>query len=440
VAVPIRARRWGLSLTLSLLAHLGMVAAALVVGAGDLGGPVEVELADVRIEEVKELPLSGAKAGQGEKSRPKARSRAAPAPETGTLQTTPGDESPKAGGPDGDGGPAPTSDLGAYGPEGSRFTALIRLDRLRGTDYAGPVDELLMRLPDRRDLLEGTGLDLFADFDALLAATPNPRDPAVTFLAVRHHLESSNLRTALTRGARASGHNLVWRDVGGRPVGERRARPGKPSGRDGRLIILAAKGLAVVTPPAYRALLLGTTKTREGTNADGGAGASDDSPDGGDPARAAAGTDWASLLSRIDAEEGLMPPDAAVMLHALDIFKPAGTAPGHQPVLWGMAVPPAINGVIGIADNPYLDVVAGFKEEQPARHWEAQWPVLQRRLRTHPIALLSGLSGLISRASVTREGPMVRLHLSVSRDEALRLLTFALSLLSSRYGDLPVDR
>ena len=30
---------------------------------------------------------------------------------------------------------------------------------------------------------------------------------------------------------------------------------------------------------------------------------------------------WATLLTRIDAEEGLMPPDGAVMVNAVDIFK-----------------------------------------------------------------------------------------------------------------------
>ena len=49
---------------------------------------------------------------------------------------------------------------------------LLRLDRMRGTDYAAPVDDLLMHLPDCRALLQGTGLELFTDFDALLIATP----------------------------------------------------------------------------------------------------------------------------------------------------------------------------------------------------------------------------------------------------------------------------
>src|SRR5204862_4648702 len=101
--------------------------------------------------------------------------------------------------------PAPASprpqSVRSYGPAGSRVTALLRVDRLRDTPYTAAVDALLMRLPDRRDLMQGTDLDLYRDFDALLVATPNPLDPAVTFLAVRHRLSDAALRQELEKGA-----------------------------------------------------------------------------------------------------------------------------------------------------------------------------------------------------------------------------------------------
>ena len=34
------------------------------------------------------------------------------------------------------------------------------------------VDRLLVQLPDRHRLIDGTGLDLYRDFDSLLIATP----------------------------------------------------------------------------------------------------------------------------------------------------------------------------------------------------------------------------------------------------------------------------
>jgi hypothetical protein len=436
--------RWSLGLLLSLLAHVGVVVIGLAMGVRGFTGPVEVEIAGVSIEEVKDLPLGSPQAGEGKAKAPaRARNRAPQAPAEGTLASRAGKDE-KTGGTspsEEEAGPAPTSDLGAYGPEGSRLTVLMRLDRMRGTDYAAPVDELLMRLPDRRDFVSGTGLDLFMDFDALLVATPNPLDPSVTFVAVRHHLDDGRVRAALTQAAKASDHTLAWRNQNGRPVAERRAREGSAPRRDDRLIMLAAPGLTVVTPRAYRALLLAPTAPAEGDAGDGDGTRSSAAPDGGAPAQPSSPPTlkggWATLLTRIDAEEGLMPPDGAVMINAVDIFKSRAPAPGEPPILYGMPVPAAINAVIGIADAPFLDVVATFKTEAPAQQWEANWPTMQRKLRTHPLLVLSGFSALVTRAQLDRDGRQVRLHLAVSHDETLRLLAMASRFLTGRFGNAP---
>ncbi|HEY7375882.1 MAG TPA: hypothetical protein VIF57_27230 [Polyangia bacterium] len=433
--------RWTLGLVLSVLAHLGVIAIGLALGARGFSGPVDVEIAG-DLQEVKDLPLGRPEAGQAKARAPaRARSRAPEASrEAGTLASRAGKDDKTAGSSpaDDDAGPAPTSDLGAYGPQGSRLTVLMRLDRLRGTDYAAPVDELLMRLPDRRDFVSGTGLDLFRDFDALLIATPNPVDPAVTFVAVRHHLDDARVRAALSQAAKASDHTLTWRTQAGRPIAERHARDTIAARRDDRLIVLAAPGLTVVTPRAYRALLLAPASPPDGGVSDG-AGAPADA-DGGAPATPTQSPlkgGWASLLTRIDAEEGLMPPDGAVMINAVDMFKSRAPAPGEAPLLYGMPVPAAINAVIGVADAPFLDFVAEFKTEAPAQQWETQWPIVQRKLRTHPLLVLTGFSSLVTRAQVDRQGRSVRLHLEVSHDETLRLLALASRFLTGRYGDAP---
>src|SRR6478735_6354187 len=296
--------RWSLGILLSLLAHLGVVAIGLAVGARGFTGPIDIEIAGVHLEEVKDLPLGGPQSSEGKARAPaRARSRAPQAPADGTMAERPGkDEKTTRGVPsDEDSGPAPTSDLGAYAPQGSRLTVLMRLDRLRGTDYAAPVGELLMRLPDGRDFVTGTGLDLFTDLEALLVATPNPLDASVTFLAVRHHLDDAKVRAALTRGAKASDTTLTWRTQGGRPIAERHPLDARRAWRDDRLIMLAAPGLTVVTPRAYRALLLAPAAPPDGGVAEASTGTG---PDGGAPATGLKGG-WATLLTRIDAEEGL---------------------------------------------------------------------------------------------------------------------------------------
>jgi len=429
-------RRLSLSLVLSVLAHAGIVGLGLALGARAFSGPVDIELADVHVAEVKDFPLGAAESGTHAKpkARARARSHAPAAPESGTLAARAGDEKPQAGSSstEDEAAPAPTSDLGAYGPEGSRFAALIRLDRLRGTDYQAPVDALLLHLPDRRELLAGTGLNLFDDFDAVLIATPNVLDPSVTFLVVRHHLEQAAMRAALTRGARSGDRALIWRVQQGALIGEWRARKdlaadAPPHRLDDRIVMLADPGLAIVTPPAYRSLILGgpppgapAAAAPDGGASDGGAGANGD---------------WASLLGRIDAEEGLVPPDAIVSIKAVDVVKarglPAGQG-GAGPMIYGLEIPPVARGVIGIDDGPFFDLDAVFAAEAPARHWEAEWPGLQRKLRSHPYALLSGFSTLIGRATLSREDNVIHFHLSLTRDETLRLLALAQQLLVGR--------
>jgi hypothetical protein len=428
-------RRWSWAFALSVLAHLALVGVAIGLGArGGLGGRVDVEITGMRLDEIKDLPLGGPAGGGDAKghARHHARNRAAPAPASGTLVTRADDrEQAGAASPtDDEGAPAPTNNLNAYGPRGSRLTALLRLDRLRGSDYAAPIDALLLRLPDRRDLLEGTGLDLFEAFDALLIATPHPLDPSVTFLAARHHLDEAALRAALARGARATDRVLTWRSEAGRPVGERRARHGAPASglaaRDDRIIVLAAPGLAVVTPPAYRTMLLAPAGAPS-AGADAGT-----APDGGALDGGAHGVEtlgWAPLLSRIGAEEGLMPPDGDLMVSAVDIFKPSGASGEGPHLLYGMEVAPAVSAVVGLEDIPFVDVEGEFETEEPARHWESEWPNLLARLRGNPILLLSGFSPLLSRATLTREGRIVRVHVTATRDETLRLLAFALHML-----------
>ena len=427
--------RASIGVVASVVAHLGMVALALVLGGSGFSLPVEVEVSRVRLDDITDLPLGRPDNGERERAQARARGRnrgvQSPA-EAGTLASRAGkdertNESPET---ETDTGPAPTSDLGAYGPAGSRLTVLMRLDRLRGTDYAAPVDELLMRLPDRRDLLGGAGTNLFNDFDALLVATPNPLDPSATFVAARHHLDEAKLRSVLNQGAKASDHALSWRTRGGRPIAERRPRAGgDPEGRDDRLILLATPRLAVVTSPVYVKLLLApAAKPAQAAGAE---------PDGGvaaEPPSETAKPAWGRLLARLDAEEGLMPPDGAVMVNVVDMLKSRAPAPGEPPVFYGMEVPASLNAVIGIADGPFLDVVGEFKTEEPARHWEAQWPTLQRKLRTNPYVMGGGFSGIIAKAKLERDGTRVRVHLGVTHDEALRILAVAQSLLAWRFG------
>jgi hypothetical protein len=134
---------------------------------------------------------------------------------------------------------------------------------------------------------------------------------------------------------------------------------------------------------------------------------------------------WASLLRRIDAEDGLLPPTGVVVISATDMFKPKSGSASDTALLMGMEVPRAVSAVIGTDPGPYLEVTAEFAGEAEAVHWEKEWPNLQRRLRAHPVVVLTGFSPLVSRATLARTGSTVRFHETATSDETFRLLQIA---------------
>jgi hypothetical protein len=483
-------RRLALAVALSMGAHVLVV--GVLVGSSLIGAwpsvPIDVEIAGMQMEEPTDLPLGAPAAGAAQAAAPPGPAPAdevvAPRPETGPpaakkLKPLPRPPAPDPATSQPTPPPRPQS-VRSYGPAGSRVTVLMRIDRLRGTPYTDSVDALLMRLPDRRDLLEGTDVDLYRDIDALLVATPNPLDPAVTFLAVRHRLTDSALRDALERGARATGRTLKWHSERGRPYAERLAagpgRPGVVTGgrrRDERLVLLVAPKLAVVTPPAYRRLILrGRPAVRAGGA--GGAGGATEPPGGpmgrggapgtiprgagGAPGDDGAGdehADWAALVRRIDAEDSIMPADAVVMLSAEDLFTPgasrhrssagvvAGTRgtvddQGDDPAarrprgtILGLPAPRLLTATIGIAPEPFSDLEVTFSEEDAAAEWERAWPALRQKLRTNPLVVLTGFSGLAGRITLARTGASLHVHLRATEPEMVRLLQLLATQLPS---------
>jgi len=469
-----------LAFGLSLAVHVGFVVAAVALAAwrGFALAP-PVRLAAIAID-VKELPLGGGRPTEVKPEdegpprpvrRPKAaRARASHANAAVALAPDGGvaDASGQAGqaGPDGGreagSGHRRPGDLRNYGPEGSRLTALLRLDRLRassvGLSTMAAIDRLLVLLPDRRRLLDGTGLDLYRDFDALLIATPEPRNDKVTFLAARHHIKEAVLRAALDRGAAAAGRTIAWRVEDGRLVGVRRPRAAAPDqiaglDLDDRIFVLPQPSLAVMAPPAYAERLLGRPagKPAGAREATGDAG----SVDGGladawplAPGKGRARVTWRELVARIDAEDSALPDDAVFMIAAVNLF----VLPGPSPVVPGTRggvdedvremgpygpTPQALTLVAGIDPVAYLEVVGEFETESDARSCERSFPSWKRYLMLNPVLLLAGFAPLVDRAELSREEKTVFLRASTTAEELQRLLAVVTNLARSAIGHAP---
>jgi hypothetical protein len=89
-----------------------------------------------------------------------------------------------------------------------------------------------------------------------------------------------------------------------------------------------------------------------------------------------------------------------------------------------------VSAVIGFDDDQvFLDLDGEFAGEEPARHWETEWPTIAHKVSVNPLVLLGGFTPLVAHATLTRDGRTIHVHLSGSHDDTQRLLALALHLL-----------
>jgi hypothetical protein len=461
-------RRILLAFTISVGVHLGVLVGAVAVGLwGTLSLAPSLKVQTIAIDVVKDLPLGAPPDKQPEPPplpvrprRPKVRvasthegvtvpaapDAGVPEPKTDAATIAKGVPhdagAPHDAGSSIDGGRRRPGDLRKSGPEGSRVIALLRLDRLRASpdsdNTIAAVDRLLALLPDRHRLIDGTGLDLYRDFDSLLIATPNPVDDTVTFLAARHHLTDAALKAGLDRAAKAAQKPIAWRNLEGRPVGIRQKAKNTGTARealdrDDRILVLPQPSLALMATPAYAALLLGrdvTAQARASSPVDaGGVDA------GRELSKAPGRPNWPEIAERIEAEDSAMPDDAAFMLTAANLF---GTSTGEgfvvpstrganedsPPQRTGSGagpVPVSVTLVAG-AETPFIEILAEFKTSEEADKFESQLPAWKRKLVTNPMVILGGFSSLVGRAEITREENTLQVRVASSTAELQRLL------------------
>lgn len=138
-------------------------------------------------------------------------------------------------------GPNKLPSMESYGPGNAIFSALLRLDRLRGTPFEESVRRVLEVVPDYRIALEGTTIDPVQDLDSLFMASAAPQYLQQTFLAVRHRLDEDTMRSRLDR---RFGSPMQWTTYRGVQV--RDLVPPDARYSDPRRIVLARDGLAIV--------------------------------------------------------------------------------------------------------------------------------------------------------------------------------------------------
>ena len=161
-------------------------------------------------------------------------------------------------------GDTPTSagtaaNLLAYFPPGHVVTAMIRFDRLRGTRWAEPAEELLLPMPDYRSLFGDGNARLVDKFDTLVISSPRPQDPTATTLAGRSKMSRPELRRFFAQQKTP----IAWTTVRGGALGTRSGD--RMLAGDTRVILSPRPGWFFLAPPADLPGL--TTPARGATDA-----------------------------------------------------------------------------------------------------------------------------------------------------------------------------
>jgi hypothetical protein len=133
------------------------------------------------------------------------------------------------------------ANLLAYFPEGHVTTALIRFDRLRGTEWAARTEQLLRPMPDYQLLFGARDADIIGKLETLVISTPRPRDAAATTLVGRTQLSRTALRDALGEGG-----PVAWSVARGGLLGR---RSGKRFPGDARVFLSPFPGWFLLAQP-----------------------------------------------------------------------------------------------------------------------------------------------------------------------------------------------
>ncbi|MBL4635919.1 MAG: hypothetical protein JKY56_18810, partial [Kofleriaceae bacterium] len=87
--------------------------------------------------------------------------------------------------------------MGSHAPAGDHIAVLLRLDRIRGTEWAKFLDDILRPMPDHRLIIGDRKLSFSDYFDFLYISTNNPADLTATTLSAISKLKGAELRKML---------------------------------------------------------------------------------------------------------------------------------------------------------------------------------------------------------------------------------------------------
>ncbi len=224
------------------------------------------------------------------------------------------------------------ADLIKYFPPGQVVSVLIRLDRLRDTDWAERIERVIRPLPDGAALSGGSDLKFTDRFESLSFSSSQPRDMLATTVVAHTRMAPSALRDFLD----SPDAPAAWSVVTGGVLG-RRGRSRVIAAGDPRVFLLWQRGWVTLARPDD---LAGLTTAAPG-ELDRAAAAP------------AALPPWLAQVGSIESESG-HPTGPAIMVTAAKMF------PKQIPLPLGVgSLPGPDSGTVTLELDPHGFIVKG---------------------------------------------------------------------------------
>jgi hypothetical protein len=289
------------------------------------------------------------------------------------------------------------------------MTALVRIDRLRGTLYEDQMRQLLQAVPDFRILAHSTGFDPIDDIDSFFMASPRPQYIQYTFLAVRHQKTQDEIKDVLDRRFKDP---VPWETKGEFAV--RKLIPDNDSYQDPRQIMLARPGLTIVGREGWLDRLAEElpedSPLREEREKDA-------KPQDEAPPEEATLLDGLAQIERAADDENAI----AVMSAQGLVYKIPGL---------GRMTFEGVRLAVTNPDSPTVDVDLKFEDAEHANKFANSCGRLRSRIKKSTgmdgfIGRQTGFAGLIDRLKCRADDDYVNIHAVYSAEEIKRLADLA---------------
>jgi hypothetical protein len=304
-------------------------------------------------------------------------------------------------------------DFSPYVPSGDRVSVMMRLDRLRGTEWAERADKILSPMPDYEMIIGDRKLTMADEFEMLLMSSSDPSEVWATTVVGRGKSDGAGIRKFLDNGKSP----VEWSTARGGAVGRRTRLADK---QDNRVYLMPFPDWVVLARPQHLPKLL---EPRTATNIDSAVAKDSDLPS------------WLAKVRTIEALAGSETEGPAIVVSAQDLpasfeIPRVGKLPGPQRLSMGLEVNARGFLVRGVLEFDSADTATKFERDLEAARKRLLDSYVSRALllNLHGYNALKGLS-------LERRGRKISYATSISISDGRAMSEVAAAWAQAFYDD-----